>query len=463
MSLYLNDLRRRLEGAGYERDYLIMQSNGGMATSAAISATPCTTIMSGPAGGVRAAALIGAAAGSPSVLSLDIGGTSSDVCLIVDGAPASRVESSIEGLPLKVRSIAIHTIGAGGGSIARVEAGGRLRVGPASAGSIPGPACYGRGGEEPTITDAAVVAGLVDTSKPLAGEVVLNPDLARTAVEMVARALDISVEEAALGILTVGTGNISHACRAVCLEEGHDPRMFPLVAFGGAGPMLACLVARELGSPSVIVPPHPGVTSAVGLLASPLRQDFAQTAVCLADEVGEDRIAAIFGGLEGQAMSAMRVEGLADGEIAIARTVEARYRGQTHEVEVPLPSGGLASVDEIVSGFTRLHADRYSFDLPGHQVEFVTFRVSAVGPSAPLSALRGRPSDRAVDGSRVPGGRRAGLGEGASELVARGGLAPGDTVEGPAVITQFDTTTAVPADFTASVDEAHNLILKVSA
>jgi N-methylhydantoinase A len=388
-----------------------------------------------------------------------MGGTSTDIALVGQGRVGVRYTTELGyGLPVQGSAIDVESIGSGGGSIARVDPHGRLLVGPESAGSEPGPACYGRGGEEPTFVDAALLLHWLDPEQPLAGgEFHLDPGLSAAAVGKVAKALGISVEEAAVGIARVGISRIVEACHSASIGRGRDPRRLALVAFGGAGPLVAPFVARELGMSAVIVPPHPGAHSATGLLLSEFRYDFSRTSPVRTSELSSEFVEVVFADCSDEANELLRAEGLQDRDALFIRSVEARYEGQTHTVELELPAD--ADRASLLDRFHALHEALYSYSIPTREVEFITWRLSVrVARSKPARA--GTPSrngapptlrnlDVTLDGELV-----------SASVYDRETIAGAQVVDGPALIEQMDSSTLVLPGDVARVDAEGNLVIQ---
>jgi N-methylhydantoinase A len=417
------------------------------------------TALSGPAAGVIGARRIGEAAGFADLISVDVGGTSADVCLVRGGEAEVTTEGRVGAWPLHVPMIDIHTIGAGGGSIARVTEDGTLTVGPESAGAQPGPVCYGAGGEEPTVTDAHLVLGRIP-SHLLGGEIALDVERARRAIEeRVARPLGLPLAAAAQGVLDIVNNNMVGALRLVSVERGYDPRDFVLVPFGGAGPLHGADLAALLGMGTVVVPRHPGVLSTFGLLGTEVRNDYARTSLQKPPDYDLGAVAAVYAELERQARDWLAAEGVAPSARRLTRLADLRYRHQGFELTVPWTERGLA-VEALIARFHERHRQLYTYALPDAPVEIVTLRVAAAGrvrrfvlPSVP----RGRAA------ARRPARRRvyfAGVGWTACACVEREGLGAGAVVTGPAIVEQADTTTVVPPGCRGRVDRVGNLIIR---
>lgn len=430
----------------------IMQSSGGILSARAAAREPVRTILSGPAGGVIGALSVARTAGIEQAISFDMGGTSTDVALL-DAArePPMSTESQVAGLPVSVPMLDIHTVGAGGGSLAWTDATGALQVGPQSAGADPGPACYGRG-EEASVTDANLVLGRIHAAHFLGGAMPLDEARARAALGRVPGAGGFaSLEDLAEGIVRVVNAGTESALRRVSVERGHDPRAFTLVAFGGAGPLHACALAAALGIRRVLVPSSPGALSALGILDADLRRECSRT-VMLAP--GDTRIELVFRELESEARESFRAEG---AQSALSRSADLRYRGQGFELRVDWSA-------DAVGSFHRLHQHTYGYADPSREVEIVTLRVQAVAKThrpkpRPQALIRGEGRQARIGSHRVfeeGRWRRAGLYE-------RARLRPGDRVTGPAVIVELSATTFVPRHWTAAVDGWGNLVLTTVA
>jgi N-methylhydantoinase A len=461
---YLTRVERGLEASGNRGSLFISQSNGGALTPRATRSRPVSLALSGPVGGVVACIEIGRAIDAPNLVGLDMGGTSTDVSIMTDHEARYSTELLVGDLPVRMPSVEVHSIGAGGGSIAHVDAGGALRVGPRSAGSEPGPAAYGRGGEEPTVTDCQLLLGRLTPDFALAGRLTLDRELAHEAVARVAAQIDMSVEDSAAGIVEVANASMERAVRVALRDRGDDPREFALVAFGGAGPLHAAELARRLSIRTVVVPPHPGTLSAFGFLASDVRLDFAASELRRSDDPDlAAAAAATFGGLDAQAHAELRAdEGLAGAEAVLERSCDIRYLGQAYEVNVPVPTGAVdgALLDEVIERFHDAHERAYGFCSRGEACEFVTFRVSA---KAVLDKAAPQRATATGDGSPVAERQVHMADEGmtATRIYDRGSLGVGTKIDGPAVVHQTDATTVIPPYASAEVDERGNLIIAV--
>ena len=441
--------------------FLIMQSNGGVISAAEVATKPITTILSGPAAGVLAAAFVGERAGHPDLLTLDAGGTSTDVCLIEQLEPHFTTESKVDGHPVKTPMVDIVTAAAGGGSVAWVGQQRSLKVGPQSAGADPGPICYGRGGTQPTVTDANLVLGRVPAVL-IGGEIELDVEGARAAFETLGGELGLTAEEAAAGVLEIASWNQTHGIRQVSVERGRDPRAFALFAFGGSGPLLAAQVADLLDMETVIIPPNPGNTSAFGLLVSDIKRDFVRTFVRGESELDAAELRAAWSTLEDEGRDVLAREGVAADRMILKRIADARYLEEAHEVQVSVPEAQLddAALAALVDRFHDVHERVYGYAYRGEQpVELVNLRVQAVGVvhRPTLAPAAGGSTDaRSVD-------IRAVHFDGASvetPIYRRDDLGAGASITGPAIIEEFGSTTVVFPAWQLRVDDFGNLILE---
>jgi N-methylhydantoinase A len=459
---YVRRLSERLAADGVAAPLHLMQSNGGVATAAAAAELPVGLAASGPAAGVIGAARLGRAVGAQDLLTFDMGGTTADIALVVGGLPQLRFAGEQGGHPVNLPQIDVLSVGAGGGSIAGVDRFGALTVGPQSAGADPGPAGYGAGGTEPTVTDAHLVLGTLDPRRRFGGSVVLDADAARAAVERaVAHPLGLSVEAAAAAILRIANANMADALRVVSVARGHDPRRFALVALGGAGPMHACAIAEELGVPRVIVPRHPGVTAALGLLLSDVRHDLRRSWIGPTAAVAPAELDAAVGALEADARERLAASGHAGAAAAIACELDMRYRGQAYNLPValaarPVTADTLAAAE---AAFHAAHRQAYDYTPSLEETEIVTLRVRATGAVAPPEwagerATAAAPATRAVYSAGAPV---------AFAVVARDALGPGDRIAPLTVVEQEDATLVVPAGWTGAVGAADVIVLSREA
>lgn len=445
-------LRRYLERLGERAatkglpDPEVMQSSGGVASTSLAAKHAAWTVLSGPAGGVVGAAHLGALAGAEDVLSFDMGGTSCDVSVVDAGKPRQTAERTIGGRVLQLPMLDVHTVGAGGGSIAWVDAGGALRVGPQSAGARPGPACYGAGGDQATVTDANLLLGYLDADSALPGGISLDPAAAERAVARLGRRLELDVAETASGIVRIADQEMLGALRVVTVERGVDPRHYALVAFGGAGPMHAARIAEELDIDRVLCPRAAGVLSALGLVVSDRRRDRARSVLLSEAELQPDRIAAVVSELSAEARAELP---LARIEVAY----ELRYRGQAFELRIEGPERPDPSF--LRDSFDRAHEERYGYSDPAAELELVSVRVTAVEPGA-KPAIEGDRNGQVVSGTReaIFGG------ESLRAKVVRGEPAPGDRLDGPAIWELSDATVVVPPGWRAGVRDEGTLFLE---
>jgi len=453
MEGYLTSLEERLLATGYVHGVLTVASSGGMMTTDTARRLPIKTIFSGPAGGVSQACFVGAAAAVRDFISYDMGGTSTDVCLVRDLQPPMTADAMVGAFPVKVSQIDMHTVGAGGGSIAWLDVDGSLAVGPRSAGASPGPAAYGLGGTEPTVTDANVVLGRIGTRRRLGGSIVLDAARARVAVAALGArmARPLGVEALAEGIVLIAVARMTSAIREISIQRGHDPRDFTLIAFGGAGPMHALAMAEEIGIPRVLVPRHPGNFSALGLLAADIKHDDVRTRVGLLRE-REPSLRAAFTEMEAAARGQLEREGFGPEQQRLLRSLDLRYRGQAFELSVAVGEVG-ADPAAIEADFHRLHREVYGHANPDAAIELVNARLTAYGlvpkPAAERHAGTGAP----LDAAQVE--RRPVWFDGRAHdcpVWERDRLPAGATFAGPAIVEEFGATTVVPPGWRGTVD-----------
>src|ERR1043166_40160 len=467
MRRYIERLGARLRDLGMEAAPHMTQSNGGVIGFATAAAMPVRTILSGPSTGVVGAQAVGAAAGFTDLITFDMGGTSTDVALLKDGAVRLASEAMVHGYPLKAPMLDIHTVGAGGGSIACVDAGGLLKVGPRSAGADPGPVCYGRGSAGPTVTDANIVLQTLNPTHLLGGRMAVRQDLARAAIGRLAGQLGLPLMQTAQGIVSVVTANMARAIRVISVQRGHDPRDYTLVACGGAGPLHAARHARELDIARVLVPRSPGILCAMGLLLTDLRADFAATRLLPLKAETVSEIAAAFAALEARAAAWFTEENIAAERRRLTRTVDMRYAGQNYELAVPLPEGPITprTIDALAEGFAAAHQRMYGFLAEEEPVQLVTFRIEATGLVA-KAMLAQEPMQGADASGAICARRDVWIAEEERNLPCpiydRDLLKPGNRFTGPAIVEQMDATTLVLPGMTARVDEYLNLILEAA-
>jgi N-methylhydantoinase A len=466
---YLESLAARLAEKYGRVDLRIMQTSGGAMTAEAGGQRAVNMVNSGPAGGALATALFGRLTGDDKVIGVDMGGTSFDIGLIVDGRPRVKAEGDFEGYPVKMPMIDVEGIGAGGGSLAWVDAGGALNVGPESAGAEPGPACYGRGGTRPAVTDANLVLGRLNPDYFLGAEMQLHVNAARQAIaEHVAGPLGLSVEAAAAGIVRVVNANMVRAISANSTQKGYDVREFSLLAFGGAGPLHAVELAQELGMRRVIVPPFCSVFSALGAVASDLRHDYVATVALSQEQATPAALQAAFSRLEAAARRQLAAEHVPPDRIVIEWRADLRYEGQSYELSVPVRKSGRqlsqADVAATISQFHELHWRIYAYGEPNEPVEFVSVRLAAIGKVPELQlprrrAARGRPLPKAVRPVYFPA-QDSFI---AAKVYEREGLHPAQACRGPCLIEEATSTIVIPPGCVGSVDAYGNLVVEVGA
>jgi N-methylhydantoinase A len=471
-------LKRRSSTIGSQDTHarvFVMQSNGGIAALAAAAREPVRTVLSGPAGGVVGAAATARASGFERVIAFDMGGTSTDVSL-VDGAIATASDAQVAGLPVGVPMLDIHTVGAGGGSLARFDAGGVLRVGPESAGADPGPICYGRG-VQPTVTDANLLLGRLQAERFLGGEFKLDIERTRTITQawLKKQKSHLTLEQFADGVIRVVNATMEKAIRVVSVERGRDPRDYALVAFGGAGGLHACALAEALGIPQVIVPALPGALSALGILASDVVKDYSRTVLWrVSGEIPHERLKQEFAALEKQAARIFKQEGW-PGKPGHDKSVDVRYRGQGYELSIPLSKN-------LLKEFEREHQRRYGYIHPNREVELVTLRLRAVvkTPQPGITAAHAGGTPHLGKIARVGTGTlarpgRATLGSPSplkaaalfnrkklkTKIYSRDNLHPGKKYSGPVIITEYSATTVVPPGKRFHLDRASSLIITI--
>ena len=478
VSRYLTSIESRLKAAGLSAELLVMQSNGGVLTFGAASEKPVFMVESGPAAGVIAASYLGNTLGSPNVLSFDMGGTTAKTGLVRKGTPTITKDYEVgvaaggtgtgvqgAGYPIRTPVIDLVEIGAGGGSIAWVDSGGILRVGPQSAGADPGPVCYGRGGEEPTITDANLVLGRLDPEYFLGGKMKLDVEGARKAIESkCAKPLGLDLLEVALGIVEIANTAMVNALRRISVQRGYDPREFMLVAFGGAGPVHANRLADQLEIPKTLIPMSPGITSATGLLVTDLKHDYSNTLIQPIDELDLSAIENTYVGMENQGHTALSNEGMEENSIRFIRQVDVRYIGQSYELGIVVEPGKFDGVrrDQILEEFHKEHERAYGFSAPGEPVEIVAIRLTAVGDIAKPTLREIGKTSGGVDSARrttrsVYFAESKGFVD--CPVYDRYKLSSGDVLQGPAIIEEMDSTTIIHPGYKGDVDRYGNIFL----
>ncbi|MEA4932036.1 MAG: hydantoinase/oxoprolinase family protein [Lawsonibacter sp.] len=463
MKQYVNNFRDSIENIGIQVEPYVTQSNGSIISIKETIDCPIKTALSGPSAGVIAAAFIGKQCEADKIITFDMGGTSADISLIEHYTPQVSNERTVEGFPARIPMINIITIGAGGGSIAKIDDGGALKVGPQSAGATPGPACYMRGGENPCVTDANIVLGKLNQKKILGGRMDVDIELAKQAIQTkICDKSDLDLKRAANGIITVVNSNMVRAIRSVSVEKGYDVREFSLMAFGGAGPLHACEVAKELGMKEVLIPPHPGTLCSLGLLLADTKFDLSRTKVVNGEADNLDKINQQFQNMEEQGTALLDKEGVPRERRYFEYFVDMRYQRQNFEICIPVPAGEMTeeTLKQALAHFHAEHKRSYGYCKENAVVQFVSYRVYAVGvidkpelapdslrPEAPLP---------------LPIETRSVLFQGREEYVEapvylREEFVPGQVISGPCICEQMDTTLVVPAGWTIHVDGYHNL------
>jgi N-methylhydantoinase A len=462
---YYGRLAQRAAALDIQAPMLIVKSNGGMASTAAAAAQPVLTVLSGPAAAVMGAIAVAQQAGYPHCISIDVGGTSADVCLAQNAQPAVTMDGEIADLPLAFPILDVHSIGAGGGSIARLTRGGGLQVGPESAGADPGPVCYDRGGREPTITDANLVLGRLG-SELVRGELPLNRDKAYAAIQQhIARPLNLSVEAAAHGMLEILNNNMVGAIRAISIERGHDPRQFALLACGGAGPLHAGRLAALLGIPTVIIPRYSGVLSTLGLLSSDIKNDYVRTILQRHNAFDLRALNTALSDLEAQARRWLTDEGIVPQAQRLERSADLRYANQGYEITVSIPDGPLtdATLAQTLAALHQEHQRLYTYASPELPVELVNLRVTAQGPAWPFTL---RPLPPANGATVPPAQKRAVYFAEAGGFIdcpvySYAALPPGFQLTGPAIINQDLATVVIEPQHRMHLDHYGNIIVQL--
>jgi N-methylhydantoinase A len=465
---YLARLREILAEKGLTAAPYVTQSNGGIIPFATAEAMPVRLVLSGPSTGVVGAAQICNAAGFPNIITFDMGGTSSDISLVQDGKPKVTAGMELDGRPIRSPMLDIHTVGAGGGSLGWIDSGGHLRVGPQSAGAYPGPACYGNG-TDAAVTDANVVLRMLNPEYLLNGQMKIDRSLSVNALQRLAEPLNLSVEESAIGMLRVVTANMARAIRVVSVQRGYDPRDYTLVPFGGAGPLHASRLARELGMTQVVVPETPGAQSAMGLLMTDIKTDYMRTQRTTVGAQTASLLAATFDGLSEQAAEWFDREGVPVEGRGIARRLDMRYQGQNFELAVELPEGldvVKDGVDEIIEAFHQAHERVYGYRTPEATIEAVTFRAEARGEAPRVELYTSPLGDKNPEAAHI--GTRESCFDPASgyervRVYDRSLLVPGNTITGPAIVEQMDTTTVLLPGDVLTVDTYRNLVIQIGA
>lgn len=466
---YIDKLKTRLEDSGFTADLHIMCSNGGVGTPESVAEKPVSTLLSGPAAGVLGGSWAGQLSNKNKLITFDVGGTSADIGIVTENGyeESSARDTWIAGFPLMVPMIDIHTIGAGGGSIAYMDEGGAFKVGPRSAGSRPGPACYGHGGQKPTVTDANVVLGRLDENNFLGGEMEIYPQESYKIIRQLAEQLEIEHVEAAEGILTILNNNMANAIRAKTIQKGHDPREFSLVAFGGAGPLHALEVAQILNIPEVIIPPHPGITSATGLLTTNLKYDLIKTEFMLSHHVDYEKLNNDLKDLSIQISDQLQKDGIDLDQIQIQRTADCRYVGQGYELRVDLPQREVSeeNISETWTQFHRFHEAEYGHYFEQSPIEIVNVRLTGIGVMPKIQKPQVN-NEGTEDQAFIKKGKSVFRLDGElqsfdTSFYQRERLPAGAEIIGPAIILQKDTTTVIPPRCTGHVESSGNIIIKI--
>lgn len=470
MDAYLGSLSELLvdpDGLGITADVpvMVMEASGGLMTLPSARRKPVHTVLSGPAGGVVSAAEISLRAGFPDIVTMDMGGTSTDISLIINGKPQVTTQADLEGMPIRVPVVDINAIGAGGGSIASIDEGGALRVGPRSAEAIPGPACYGRGGTLPTVTDANLVVGRLGAETALGGSMKLDRDAASAALDAeVAKPLSLSTTQAATGVLRVANANMERGIRVVSVQRGHDPRDFALVPFGGAGPLHAADVAESLGIPTVLVPPAPGILCAMGILMSDLRHDLVATNLMALAAVDEAQVWAALELLRVQGETLLDADGVPTDARRVETFVDVRYIGQSFELSLPIAEG--AGLEALAEAFHSAHAHKFGHADRDAPVEIVNLRVLAVGETPPLVLPEVEAGEQTVAADALVTQRDVFFEVDQSwhktPVYRREQLRVGNEITGPAVIDEVSSTTLLRPGDHSRVDELGNIIITIA-
>lgn len=454
VELYLNTLKAELAESGMHKTVHVMGSSGGVMTDRLAKERPIATLMSGPVGGSIGGCELAKRTGMKNLLCVDMGGTSFDLSLVIDGQPEMTSETVLEGLPLLMSIVSIDTVGAGGGSIAWVEAGG-LRVGPKSAGSYPGPVSYSRGGTEPTVTDANLFLGRLGEDSLLDGKMKLDSEATGKAMTELGTRIGLTDRELAEGILAISNAKMADAMRTITVGQGIDPREFTLVAFGGAGPMHAVELARELDMTNILIPRFPGTFSAWGMLQSDIRHDLMVSHIGLMSTLDEKVLEAAFSELEDQGRQKLLEENVPERAMAFARSVDLRYQGQEYSINVPIEDGD--SVADILRRFHALYERRYGHSQPESETEIISLRLAATGQFEHGSASE----FKAEEGDPQVGTRDV-IFDGATHntpIIKRARLAPGNPIASPAIVEEESATTVVPPGYTITIDTFGNMLV----
>jgi len=463
---YLDSLEEELKRREFGQVLQIMQSNGGVMAASVARDIPIAMVESGPAGGAIGAAQLAKLIGHENVISYDMGGTTAKTSIITGGLPETTEQYLVEGRPILLPVVDLREIGAGGGSIAWIDEAGAMHVGPQSAGADPGPACYQRGGEEPTVTDANLQLGLLDPDYFLGGEMEISAELGRGAIQRVADHFDLSVDEAALGIVKIVNTNMSGLLQSMTVKRGYDPREFAMVAFGGAGPIHAAAIAKELGIPTVIVPPYSGVFSAWGMLMADLRHDLSQTFIAPLGGADPTAVSDLFGELEERIVGVFAKENVEEGAITVTHELDLRYVGQEHTLAVTTPALFTEGVkSQIAKAFDDHHLRVYGHNAPEEPKEIVSLKVIGLGNVTKPKLERIPEGDEAPPAEAGLGARDVYVGKEQYRsfgIYRRDLLRAGNVIRGPAVIEEITATTVVEEGQICRVDPYGNLIIAVN-
>ncbi|MFD1415783.1 hydantoinase/oxoprolinase family protein [Oceanobacillus jeddahense] len=463
MKLYLRDLENALTELDISSDLYIMQSNGGVITTDTAVEMPVRTVLSGPAGGVIAGTDIAKQTGLQNLITIDMGGTSLDTALIENGVPQYTTNSKIDDFPINVPMVEMHTIGSGGGSIAWIDSGGALRVGPHSAGAVPGPVCYGKGGTEPTVSDANAILGRINPDAILGGRMEMDIENARRIMkEKIADPLSINVEKAAEGILKVVNANMVRGIRVISVEKGHDTRDFSLLAFGGAGPLHASDIAKELGSKNIIIPPNPGITCASGMLIADVRHDDVQSFISNTNQLNVDELNAVFEKLQRNAKENLKKQGFTDEKIQLRLSLDLKYKNQAYDLNISLNGNAIdqETIEQAMKNFHHTHEKIYGFNREDQPLETVNARVTSFGiidkPENKSNSSDSSQHDITFKSRKVYfDGQYMD-----TKIVDRDSLLQNNKLVGPAIIEQLDSTIVIHPNQKATTDEFKNLIIE---
>jgi N-methylhydantoinase A len=465
MGAYLERFRNRVRDVGIPVQPYTIHSNGGLMSADTVYANPVRTCVSGPAAGVVGAAEIGRIAGLPNLITFDVGGTSTDVSLIDDATPLFTSARLVAGYPVKTPMLDIHVIGAGGGSIAAIDDAGSMKVGPRSAGAAPGPVAYGRGGTEPTITDANLCLGRLDANTLLGGRMQIDLEAARTAIrDAIATPLSLSLEAAALGIIQIANANMSRAIRSVSVEKGYDMGEFALCAFGGAGPLHAAEVAVECGLPRILIPREPGTVCARGMLLTDLSSDYVRSYFADASRDSLGQVIGLFEAMMAEGEAWLDSEGVPGGNRRFKRVLDARYRGQNFEVKVDCDGIGPDDLPELEERFHAAHTKEYGYAIRHRAIQFVSARLQAIGevPKAPQAEVAGGSSLAAAQAGSRPVYFDAGHGWVETPIYRRGDLPAQTDIAGPAIINEMSATSLILPGQTVCAARWGNLIVSTN-